>query len=302
MKKMSKMSKRKFMSTSFTLIIIYTIVWAIFLQVKLWGDAGVSGGKIEMGAFHIALNIFSVLALLFLVISLINEATEKNGTTLYRSLYQCPDDYNYNRNRSKNNTDEVEEEEEKPFSFGFKKRWLIWGFGILFFLWFWGFGRNMISDGAKMYNKSKTLHNAYTQKVQEKAGFYDKLWKTYLQKEKITNVNKETFILVTKIIMENRRDGQNVTWKWLQENQQIPYSEFTKFYADLSDFITTQREGYFNIETQCQAIANSNNTLLDTFPNNLYNKLIGCQRIQFEYGILSDSTLNVINSKKENLK
>jgi hypothetical protein len=160
----------------------------------------------------------------------------------------------------------------------------------------------MVMSSAKMYNTSKLLHNAYTQKVEEKAGFYDKLWKTYLQKEKITNVNKETFILVTKIIMENRSDGQNVTWKWLQENQQIPYSEFTKFYADLSDFITTQREGYFNIEKECQLIANRNNTLLDTFPNNIYNKVIGCQRIKFEYGLLSDSTNNVMKSKVENLK
>jgi hypothetical protein len=138
--------------------------------------------------------------------------------------------------------------------------------------------------------------------VEEKAGFYDKLWKTYLQKDKITNINKETFLQVTKIIMENRADGEKVTWKWVQENQQIPYEEFTKFYADLSNFITSQREGYFNIEKECQLIANKNNTLLDTFPNNIYNKFLGCERIKFEYGFLSDSTVAVFKSKKENVK
>ena len=102
--------------------------------------------------------------------------------------------------------------------------------------------------------------------------------------------------------MENRKDGQNVTWKWLQENQQIPYDEFTKFYSDLSVFITTQREGYFNIEKECQVIANRNNTLLDTFPNNIYNKVLKLNKIKFEYGFLSDSTNNVFKNKVENIK
>ena len=90
--------------------------------------------------------------------------------------------------------------------------------------------------------------------------------------------------------------------KFVQENQQIPYEEFTKFYADLSNFITSQREGYFNIEKECQLISNKNNTLLDTFPNNLYNKVLGCEKIKFEYGFTSDSTQAVFTSKRENIK
>jgi len=159
-----------------------------------------------------------------------------------------------------------------------------------------------IQSSYGIYNRSTLYHNAYNQKTNERIGFYDKLWKTYLTKEKITNVNKETFIEVSKIIMENRKDGQNVTWKWLQENQQIPYSEFVKFYEDLSNFIESQREGYYQLEIQCQNIATANNILLDTFPNNMYNKLLKCEHIKFEYGYLSDSTNNVFNSKKENLK
>jgi len=283
---MEKMSKRKFLTTSFVLIAIFTLLWAVLLQVKLWGDTGVSGALTNLGAFHIVVNIIAVIGILFFTISLINEGTEKRGTTLYKHLYRDPAT--------------EKDEDAKPFSFG--KKWIAWGILLIFVVWFWGFGKGMLLSGAKMYNQSKLLHNAYTQKVEEKAGFYDKLWKTYLQKEKITNVNKETFIQVTKIIMENRKDGQNLTWKWVQENQQIPYGEFTKFYADLSDFITSQREGYFNIEKECQLIANRNNTLLDTFPNNIYNKVIGCERIKFEYGLLSDSTNNVIKSKIENVK
>lgn len=182
------------------------------------------------------------------------------------------------------------------------KRYLIIGIVLAIFGYIFSQSFAYIDAGAKIYNKSKLYQNAYQQKVDEKKGFYDKLWKTYLTKEKITNVNKETFLVVTKTIMENRKDGPNITWKWAHENQNIPYEEFTKFYADLSSFITSQREGYFNIEKECMSIANANNTLLDTFPNNIYNKILECPHIKFEYGMLSDSTENVFRTKKENLK
>lgn len=164
------------------------------------------------------------------------------------------------------------------------------------------FGYKFYSTSKFIYNNSIQYHNQYTQKVQEKQGFYDKLWKTYLQKEKITNLNKETFLKVTALIMENRRDGSTLAWKWVQENQNIPFEEFAVFYSDLSSFIEKQREGYFNIEKECQKIANSNNTLLDTLPNNLYNKVIGCKRIDFEYGFLSDKTSETFKTKKENIE
>lgn len=192
------------------------------------------------------------------------------------------------------------ETSEKPSTFKLSK-WFWWSMGLIILLIIYFSIKPFIGEMISMYNTSKNYQHAYTQKVQEKAGFYDKMWKTYLQKDKITNVNRETFILVTQIIMENRADGKNITWKWVQENQQTPYSEFTKFYADLSEFITSQREDYFQIEKACQVIAQQNNLLLDTFPNNFYNRMLKCPKIEFEYGMLSDSTRNIFKTKTENL-
>ena len=45
-----------------------------------------------------------------------------------------------------------------------------------------------------MYNTNKNYFNTYQQKIEEKAGFYDKLWKTYLQKEKITNCIESLYV------------------------------------------------------------------------------------------------------------
>lgn len=229
---------------------------------------------------------FSLIFAILIIADLVNWDTHENG--FFKFLYI--DIYNYKKD---------ENEVEEPFNY---KKLVYWVVGIFVVFYMYGFLQTSIKDCAKIYNTSKGYQNLYTQKVQEKVGFYDKLWKTYLQKEKITNVNKETFIQVTKIIMENRKDGEQIMWKWVSENQKIPYEEFTCFYKDLSDFITSQREGYFNIEKECQTISNRNNTLLDTFPNNMYNKILGCQRIKFEYGFSSDSTDNIFKNKKENIK
>ena len=164
------------------------------------------------------------------------------------------------------------------------------------------FGIEVSKDMSNIYNKSIVYQNEYKQKTDERERFYDKMWKTYLQKDKITNLNKDMFIEVSKIIMENRRDGENITWKWLQENTQIPYDQFTMFYKDLSTFINSQRDSYYNLENQCQTIATNNNNMLQMFPNNMYNKLLDCPNIEYEFGFLSDSTNTVFSTKLENIK
>jgi hypothetical protein len=153
-----------------------------------------------------------------------------------------------------------------------------------------------------IYNTSVVYENQYKQKQIERLGFYDKMWKTYFAKDKIATLNKDVFTDVTRLIMENRRDGQNIAWKWVHENQQIPYTEFTKFYSDLSEFVQSQRDAYYFIETQCQSIAIAQNMLLDTFPHNYYNKLfVHRPHITFKYGFLSDSTNEIFKSGVENI-
>ena len=153
-----------------------------------------------------------------------------------------------------------------------------------------------------LYNTHVQVNNSYKQKKQERLGFYDKLWKTYVQKENLAQINKETFIEVAKLLMENRKDGANLSWKWVQENQPVPFEEFTAFYKDLSIFIENERNGYLNLEKECLQLAQQNNTLLDTFPNNFYNKFLGLEHIEHTYGFLSDSTNQVFTSGVENVK
>lgn len=285
---MKKLSKIQFILFGYFMLIIAALLFSFTFQMDFYGDKPDTQYSMGFSPFHIIFNILFIVGWIILLCSLI---LEQQGSKFYKYFYN---------NKIDNKTENTDTYNDKFSSFG--KKVLMWVGIIIIALFLYGKIKVLSNGMIFVYNTSKLYLNSYQQKVEEKVGFYDKLWKTYLQKEKITNINKETFLVVTKMIMENRKDGLTVTWKWLQENQQIPYNEFVKFYADLSDFITSQREGYFKIEKECQLIANMNNTLLDTFPNNLYNKILGCERINFEYGFTSDSTLTVFKTKKENLK
>jgi hypothetical protein len=139
------------------------------------------------------------------------------------------------------------------------------------------------------------------QKTEALKGFYDKLWKTYITKEKISKVGKDAFVEVAKIAMSAQADGANLSWKWVGQYAQLPYGEFMAFYADLSRYIEDQRNGYFALETERQSIVNEHNTMLKLFPNNLYNVLAGRKQLVFKYGFLSDSTNKVFATGVENL-
>lgn len=289
--------KLKFTRKSVIVGMLLLLIPMIFISLWLFNNNTILfndtiGGRhgSDFGWIHLGINTIAVLSFFVWLILFIWELVDDGDNSPLKSLYRDT------KRRDKNDSNSVT---VNNWSF---KKFIVYGLLIIFTLYSFKLFKTVYNESVFMYNTSKLYHNSYQQKVEEKQGFYDKLWKTYLQKEKITNINKETFLVVTKMIMENRKDGQNVTWKWLQENQQIPYDEFTKFYSDLSVFITTQREGYFNIEKECQVIANRNNTLLDTFPNNIYNKVLKLNKIKFEYGFLSDSTNNVFKNKVENIK
>lgn len=294
---MKNLSKTQFYLAFLGLLSILFLLFSLTFELKFpldYYEGHSYGTTLEYGAFHITTNIiFFVAAVISIIVFMIDWSDDCEIYKKYKKMNE----------KDKTKVETKMETKDKTITknkFTWKKG-IITGLLLYLLVILFNFGVDNFKKGAKMYNTSKIYNNAYTQKVQEKKGFYDKLWKTYLQKEKITNINKETFLQVTKMIMENRADGKNLTWKWLQENQQISYEQFSKFYTDLSDFITSQREGYFGIEKECQLIAYQNNTLLDTFPNNLYNKILNLKRIDFEYGFTSDSTEVVFKNKKENL-
>jgi hypothetical protein len=241
-------------------------------------------------ALNALLVIFDIVYLIYAIWEFSNDSPP------FKFLY---DRDNYQYRSTHRDEDEKEPATKKPIRW---KRWIWLAIALIVVVNITKFGKTIYKQSVFMYNTSKKYQNTYQQKVEEKLGFYDKLWKTYQTKAQIANMNKDVFIEVTKIIMANVADGENLSWKWISKYPDIDYNQFTAFYADLSNYITKQREGYFSIEKVCQLIANQNNTMLDTFPNNIYNRALKLPKIKFEYGFLSDSTNNVFRTKVENLK
>lgn len=149
---------------------------------------------------------------------------------------------------------------------------------------------SLYKSSIELYNKTKEYSLSYDKVTQEQISNYDGYYQTFVDKQANANINKETFLVVTDIIMSNRRDGQALSWKWVTENQQIPYSEFTVFYKDLSDFISTRYADNMQIERNKQAIVNSHNLLISTYPNNIINKWLDIKPLTYKYGFISDST------------
>ena len=159
--------------------------------------------------------------------------------------------------------------------------------------------KNPFRPAITMYNQNISYVNNFEKVQQERKMFYDKMWKTYLTKNTICELNRETFIEVTSIIMQGRSDGQNVSWKIVHENQNIPYNEFTAFYADLSNFVTSQREEYYKLETQAMSIVQKQNSMLDSFPNNIYNRVLDIKKLKYNPGFTSYKTETVFKDKSE---
>ena len=83
-------------------------------------------------------------------------------------------------------------------------------------------------------------------------------------------------------------------------NMQLPDPQLRNFYADLSNFVTSQREEYYKLETQAMSIVQQQNSMLDSFPNNIYNKVLDIKKLNYSPGFTSSRTETVFKDKSEN--
>lgn len=145
--------------------------------------------------------------------------------------------------------------------------------------------------GTKLYNETTSLSLANDAIIQKQRTNYDGYYQAFMDKQVNANINKEVFVKITSIIMSNRKDGENLSWKWVSENQQIPYSEFTVFYKELSNFISERYQDNMAIEVQKQEIVRKHNLLISVYPNNIINNyILGIDKLVYREGYVTDFT------------
>lgn len=71
--------------------------------------------------------------------------------------------------------------------------------------------------------------------------------------------------------------------------------------GDLSGFVNGQREEYYKLEEACMETVRQQNSMLDSFPNVMYNKVLGIQKLQYNPGFTSTHTEHVFKTKKEDI-
>lgn len=82
----------------------------------------------------------------------------------------------------------------------------------------------------------------------------------------------------------------NIAWKWVHENQQFDYNEFTKFYSDLSNFTLERYKENNSIERRKQEITKQHNFLIQTFPGVIYNYLFKFEKLEYKEGFITPET------------
>lgn len=150
----------------------------------------------------------------------------------------------------------------------------------------------IVVPSIELHNKTTELKNNYQQLSEQQITDYDGYYLAFQDKFEMSEINKETFLLTTEIIMSNRRDGENVAWKWAHENQNIDFQTFSSFYRSLMSFIEERYKANMAIERDKQNIVRQHNIILETFPNNVYNKVLRVKPLYYKKGYISKEVQN----------
>lgn len=143
-----------------------------------------------------------------------------------------------------------------------------------------------VSPLISLHNQTVTYSAQYSKMEEQQKTNFEGYYLAFKGKYGIADINKETFLEATNIIMSNRHDGENVTWKWLQENQPIDMQTFSVFYRDLSEFVNERFQDNMLIERQKQEIVRQHNLNLEVWPNNLYNKILRKDKLEYKAGVI----------------
>lgn len=148
-----------------------------------------------------------------------------------------------------------------------------------------------------VFNQSVDYGLEYKALEQNQITTYDNYYLAFNEKSDVANINKETFLNVTNIIMQARTDGPGLAWKWVHENQNIPYSEFTSFYKELSGFITQRFAENNAIERNKQSVVRKQNEILTTFPGIVYNYFMNIPLLEYHKGFVSIESAKLFAQK-----
>lgn len=154
-----------------------------------------------------------------------------------------------------------------------KKRWIILGIsiGVFYFL---------VRSLTVFYNTSIEYEHEYNTISREKLMLYNEMWKEYHLYYDVHNISQEMFIEVVAITMCGNSDSKSKSWELAKNKYQVSYEIFKVFYHNLTKFIADYEHAYTLLEERCLNIVTLQNSSLEVFPNNVYNKMFKIERLE----------------------
>lgn len=126
------------------------------------------------------------------------------------------------------------------------------------------------------FNEQKDIRNSYNQKVQEKEVIMNEFTSCLTSSLNISNSNAEYFKENIQSIMENRKDGDKLMWKWVTEvNPNANFNEVSEMFQHMQSLYLEKRSSIIAINKTLFELEKRDANLRTMFPSNMIINLVG---------------------------
>ena len=144
----------------------------------------------------------------------------------------------------------------------------------------------VVGKGIGLYNQEITLKNQIVAKQEENKTSFDNMWKKIKQSTNVSDKYKDGLKEVLNAYTNGRKkESSQLLMDWTKEA--IPTFD-SSIYKQLNNIIVSSRDDFTLNQKQLIDLNRQHDVLLDTFPNNIYFKVMGINKIN----------INVVTSTK----
>lgn len=155
-------------------------------------------------------------------------------------------------------------------------------------------GCSALSSYTSVYDTNIKMKADYTQLINNRSSAYANMVTTIKQKMMVTKMNDTSFQKIVKTMMEGQKDGENVTWKWVQQsNPAASFSEVSAMYKDVSRQIEGDRKTIVEKERLIGLLVAEQEKLLSTFWAHFF--FGGEELLKDKYKPITSSAMEEIN-------
>lgn len=127
-----------------------------------------------------------------------------------------------------------------------------------------------------VFNEQKDIRNSYSQKLQEKEVIMKEFTSCLTNSLNISDKNANYFKENVQYIMDNRKDGMGLMWKWVKEiNPNANYEEVSKLFDNMQKMYVEKRDVIIKVNGEIFTLEKRDKNLIAKFPSSLVISTFG---------------------------